>query len=203
MNWIDIGIIALLLYQTAMGYRKGLSRSVLDLAGIAAVVLITFTQFRLVSDLLGDLLSSSSPVIRWFSFLICLGLSMALINGVTCLVGRFIKTGSPTWINRITGLLLGGTRGIIITGMILMLYVALPVSTPLKSQFAQSALAPSAASVIPMVYDAVALRIRPDSRPFKDHFNDYFRSGKATDRTFITASGKDFGRLLRKIFSDP
>lgn len=203
MNWIDIGIIALLLYQMAMGYRKRLSQGVLDLIGIVAVVIITLTQFRLVSDLLGEILSSSSSLIRWLSFFICLGLSMALINGMMRLVSRFIKTSSQTWIHRLTGLLLGGTRGAIIASVLLLLYVSLPVSTPFKSQIVQSSLAPSALSLIPLVYDAVVPRINPSSRPFVDQLEYYFRSNKTVDTAFMTASADEVGRLLKRLFRPP
>jgi membrane protein required for colicin V production len=203
MNWIDIGIIALLLYQMAMGYRKRLSRSVLDLIGIVAVVIITLTQFRLVSDLLGEILSSSSALIRWLSFFICLGLSMALINGMMLLVSRFIKTSSPTWLDRVIGLLLGGTRGTIIASVFLILYVSLPISTPFTSQIAQSSLAPSALSIIPLVYDTVVPRIKPDSRPFVEQLEFYFRSNKTVDTAFMTASTDKFGQLLNRLFKPP
>ena len=171
MNWIDTGIIALLLYQMAMGYRKGLSRGVLDLIGIVAVVIIALTQFRLISDLLGEILSSSSSLIRWLSFFLCLGLSLALINGLMRLVSRFIKTSSSTWINRLIGLILGGTRGVIIASVLLILYVSLPISTPFKSQIAQSSLAPSALSIVPLIYDTVVPRFKADSRPFVEQLN--------------------------------
>ena len=203
MNWIDTGIIALLLYQMAMGYRKGLSRGVLDLIGIVAVVIIALTQFRLISDLLGEILSSSSSLIRWLSFFICLGLSLALINGLMRLVSRFIKTSSSTWINRLIGLILGGTRGVIIASVLLILYVSLPISTPFKSQIAQSSLAPSALSIVPLIYDTVVPRFKPDSRPFVEQLNHEFRSSKTVDTASITASSDEIGRLIKRLFSDP
>jgi uncharacterized membrane protein required for colicin V production len=207
MNWIDTGIIALLLYQMAMGYRKGLSRSVLDLIGIVAAVIITLTQFRLISDLLGEILSSSSSLIRWLSFFLCLGLSLALINGLMRLVSRFIKTASSTWINRLTGLILGGTRGVIITSVVLILYVSLPISTPFKSQIAQSSLAPSALSIVPLIFDTVVPRFKPDSRPFVEQLNHEFRSSKTVDTASMTAtmtaSSDNIIRLIKRLFSDP
>lgn len=203
MNWIDTGIIALLLYQMAMGYRKGLSRGVLDLIGIVAVVIIALTQFRLISDLLGEILSSSSSLIRWLSFFLCLGLSLALINGLMRLVSRFIKTSSSTWINRLIGLILGGTRGVIIASVLLILYVSLPISTPFKSQIAQSSLAPSALSIVPLIYDTIVPRFKPDSRPFVEQLNHEFRSSKTVDTASITASSDEIGRLIKRLFSDP
>lgn len=203
MNWIDTGIIALLLYQMAMGYRKGLSRGVLDLIGIVAVVIIALTQFRLISDLLGEILSSSPSLIRWLSFFLCLGLSLALINGLMRLVSRFIKTSSSTWINRLIGLILGGTRGVIIASVLLILYVSLPISTPFKSQIAQSSLAPSALSIVPLIYDTVVPRFKPDSRPFVEQLNHEFRSSKTVDTASITASSDEIGRLIKRLFSDP
>lgn len=203
MNWIDTGIIALLLYQMAMGYRKGLSRGVLDLIGIVAVVIIALTQFRLISDLLGEILSSSSSLIRWLSFFLCLGLSLVLINGLMRLVSRFIKTSSSTWINRLIGLILGGTRGVIIASVLLILYVSLPISTPFKSQIAQSSLAPSALSIVPLIYDTVVPRFKPDSRPFVEQLNHEFRSSKTVDTASITASSDEIGRLIKRLFSDP
>ena len=203
MNWIDTGIIALLLYQMAMGYRKGVFRGVLDLIAIVAAVIIALTQFRLISDLLGEILSSSSSLMRWLSFFLCVGLSLALINGLTRLISRFIKTASSTWINRLIGLILGGTRGVIIASVLLILYVSLPISTPFKSQIAQSSLAPSALSIVPLIYDTVVHRFKPDSRPFVEQLNHEFRSSKTVDTASITASSDEIGRLIKRLFSDP
>ena len=83
MNWIDIAIVIVVFFQAATGLRKGFARSLLDLAGIVAAVVISLTQFGLVSDFLIRLTGISTGWLHWFSLFACLVLSLALVNTVT------------------------------------------------------------------------------------------------------------------------
>ncbi len=178
MNWIDIAIVLLVFYKMATGFRKGFSRSLLDLAGIVVAVVISLTQFGLVSDLLGRVASVSSEWLHWFSLFTCLGLSLALVNAVTGVVGRPFQRSSKSLLSRATGLLLGGARGFVISSLLLTLYVFMPFTDSARAQLDRSSLAPRTMSIIPNIIDSVMHRVDPGAPPFMDKLERYLRSSQ-------------------------
>lgn len=171
MNWIDFLIIALILYNAARGFRGGLLQSTVNLIGFLVVLCIALTQFTRISGLLSDVLSRSSHTISWLSLLVCLGVASGLINAMTRLVGLFIKKTNPSVVDRAGGTVLGSLRGVLVVSLVLTVIRYFPVATPLKSSLEQSALAPSALSIVPIVYDGFVVKVVPSSRPFVDQID--------------------------------
>lgn len=178
MNWIDIAIVILVLYQMAAGYRKGFAGSLLDLAGIVAAVVISLTQFGLVSDLLGRVTGVSSGWLHWFSLFVCLGLSLALANAVTGAVGRSFRGASTSLLDRVAGFLLGGARGCVIASLLLILYVFIPFSGTARQHVDGSSLAPRTLPIVPAIIDSVMNQVDPGAPPLMDELERYFRSAQ-------------------------
>lgn len=177
MNWIDIAIGILVLYQAVTGFSKGFARCLLDLAGIVAVVVISLTQFGLVSDFLGRLTGISTGWMHWFSLLACLVLSLALVNAVTGVVGRSLQGASKSLLDRSACLLLGGARGCVIASLLLILYAFMPFTGSAKTQLDRSSLAPEAMSIIPAIIDTVMDRVAPGSPPVMEKLERYLLNG--------------------------
>ncbi len=165
MSWIDIAIGILVFYQAATGFGKGFARSLLDLAGIVAAVIISLTQFGLVSDLLGRLTGISTGWLHWVSLFACLVLSLALVNAVTGVAGRSFREASRSLLDRVAGFLLGGARGCVIASLLLILYAFMPFTGTAKTQLERSSMAPEAMSIIPAIIDTVMDRVAPGSPP--------------------------------------
>ncbi len=176
MNWIDIAIVILVLFQAATGFRKGLARSLLDLAGIVAASAIALTQFGLLSDFLGRLSGFSSDWLHWFSLFACLVLSLALVNAVTGMAGRTFQGGSRSLLSRLSGVLLGGARGYVISSLLLILSVFMPFTGAARTAIDRSSLAPQAMSVIPAIIDTIMDRVEPGSPPFMEQLERYLRT---------------------------
>ena len=178
MNWIDIAIVLLVLYQVAAGYRKGLAGSLLDLGGIVVAVIISLTQFGLVSDFLGRLTGFTSGWLHWLSLFACLGLSLALINAVTGAAGRSLRADSRSLVSRLAGMLLGGARGCVIASLLLILYAFMPFSGTAKAQLDRSSLAPEAMSIVPAIVDSVMDRVDPGTPPVMEELERFLQSSQ-------------------------
>ena len=179
MNWIDIAIVILVLYQAATGFRKGPARSLLDLAGIVAALVIALTQFGLVSGLLGRLTGLPPGWLHWFSLFACLILSLALANAVTGATGRSFQAGSRSLLSRVAGMLIGGARGYVISSLLLILYAFMPFTGTARAEIDRSSLAPEAMTIIPTIIDSVMDRLEPGSPPFMEELERYLRSTQA------------------------
>ena len=179
MNWIDIAIVILVLYQAATGFRKGPARSLLDLAGIVSALVIALTQFGLVSGLLGRLTGLSPGWLHWFSLFACLILSLALANAVTGAAGRSFQAGSRSLLSRLAGMLIGGARGYVISSLLLILYAFIPFTGTARAEIDRSSLAPEAMTIIPSIIDSVMDRLEPGSPPIMEELERYLRSTQA------------------------
>lgn len=177
MNWIDIVIGILVFYLAATGFGKGFARSLLDLAGIVAAVVISLTQFDLASALLGRLTGISIIWLHWFSLFACLVLSLALVNAVTSVSGGSFREASKSLLDRVAGLLLGGARGCVIASLLLILYAFMPFNDTAKTQLDRSYLAPEAMSIIPAIVDTVMDRVAPGSPPVMEKLERYLLAG--------------------------
>ncbi|MXW04284.1 MAG: CvpA family protein [Gemmatimonadetes bacterium] len=173
MNWIDIAIGILVIFQAATGFGKGIARSLLDLAGIVAAVVISLTQFGLVSDFIGRMTGISTGWLHWFSLFVCLVLSLALANVVTGVAGRSLRGASKSLLDRVAGFLLGGARGCVIASLLLILYAFMPFSGTAKTQLDRSSLAPETMSIIPAIIDTVMDRVAPGSPPIMEKLARY------------------------------
>ena len=180
MNWIDFLIIALILYNAARGFRGGLLHSTINLFGFLLVLCITLTQFTRISGLLSDILSRSSHTISWLSLLVCLGVTTAIVNGITRLAGLFIKKANPSVVDRAGGTILGSLRGVLVVSLVLTVIRYFPVAAPFKFSLEQSALAPSALSIVPIIYDGLVVRVVPGSRPFVDQIDRTLTSSRTS-----------------------
>ncbi len=80
MNWIDTGIVVLLLYQAAAGFLTGFRSSLLDLAALLAAITITITQITNLADLIRDFASVPPMTVLWISFFGCFVVSILVLN---------------------------------------------------------------------------------------------------------------------------
>lgn len=205
MNWIDIGIIALILYQGAIGFRNGLLRGILDLVGLMAALVITTTQIRWGTGVIQDTLSVPHSAARWLSFLLCIGGLTLIFQGIISLLSRFIRQTRRTWSDRIGGLFMGSMRGIITASLFLVLFTLMPLPAGLSTQIDQSPLAPSALVIVPSLYDFLATHVLPRTRPFYEQLNEHPTAPSATtaEATKMTTHRRSFLQLVDLLFSDP
>ena len=203
MNWIDIGIVALLLYQAAAGFRNGFRRGLLDLAALLAAIAITITQFTYVSDLIRDITSAPPLMARWLSFFGCFFVSILLLNGGLHVTGRFIRKRRHSWPDKAVGFCLGSCRGIILVSFLLTVFTMMPIPGPISTQIDQSPLAPSALAIVPMVYDSIASRVLPGSRPYIEHLNQYLALPSARTSSISLDAPESLLQMLKVLFQEP
>lgn len=203
MNWLDIGIVAFILYQAAAGFRRGIRRGVLDLVALIAALIITITQFTHIAEILRDFLSTPPVITRWLSFLGSFGVSMIVLNVVARLLSRLFGR-RRSWVDRFGGFFLGTLRGALLVSFFLALFTMMPIPDALTTQIEQSPLAPSALAVIPLVYDSIAPKVFPQTRSFYEQLNRYLALPSTTSNTAnMKTSPGQLLRFLELLFQEP
>ena len=177
MNLIDIAIVILILYQIATGLRKGFLRSLLDLTGIVVALVVSMTQFGLITNFLENIVDISPDWLGWFSLLACLGITIALVNAVINIVKQPLQRWdtNASVFSRLPGVLIGATRGGVIASLLLLMYVFMPLTNSTKLQLDGSSLALWVIDIIPTIIDSVMISVDPNSQPFMEQLERYLR----------------------------
>ena len=139
MNWLDVGLIALVLVSVASGLRQGFSRSGF---GFLAVI---------VAFLAAAWLSPAS--VKWF-VVVFVGLICA--GGIgACLLGRLLRTSGLEWLDRLLGGAFGLTNAVLLSVIAVLALMAfapkLTAKYVARSEFAPYAVeaARTVAQVVP------------------------------------------------------
>jgi len=125
---LDLIIIAILLYSTAIAWLKGFVREVFGLITVALAALIASWSYRNVATMFKD-------VVRTENVALFLGFSVIflviLIAGFIAiwLATKFMKFAKVEWADRLLGAAFGFIRGWMICAVILMALTAFEVQT--------------------------------------------------------------------------
>ena len=118
INWADVFIMVIILFNVIIGIRQGIIRGIIDLIGVIVAIFLAIFWFKAV----GENISSHSQI----SVEIANILSFAIIFLGVCLIARMIgiffkKIFSllfVSWIDGLGGALFGLTKGFVIVGIL-------------------------------------------------------------------------------------
>ena len=120
-NWVDLIIIIALLRTCYNGFGRGLWAELLNLIGALSITALTMNYAGVVTSWLGPWLSRLNPTVIAFLLFWMLFLSLlALAHVVIRQVAGAIKWERLHWATGMTGLALGGLRGLWWSGVLLV-----------------------------------------------------------------------------------
>jgi uncharacterized protein YkwD len=138
-NWVDLVIIAFLLYFFAEALRHGFWVILADFASFLGSLLLSLRVYQLLARFLRSSFSLSHSVSNALGFLISAILLEAILG---FLLGHLIvripkKLWRSTWL-KIAGPVLGVGEGLILVAFILTLIIGLPLKVSLKADVSAS-----------------------------------------------------------------
>lgn len=119
MNWLDIILILALAFFAFLGWRKGIIRAALTLAGLILGVFIAGRFYVLLGD---GLPISNTTAARIVAFLIILIAVLAIALVVAFLLRKTIAAIKLGCADRALGALFGFVAGAVICGVLLALF---------------------------------------------------------------------------------
>lgn len=119
MNWLDIILILALAFFAFLGWRKGIIRATLTLAGLILGVFIAGRFYVLLGD---GLPISNTTAARIVAFLIILIAVLAIALVVAFLLRKTIAAIKLGCADRALGALFGFVAGAVICGVLLALF---------------------------------------------------------------------------------
>ncbi len=137
-NWVDYGIITMLVLSVLMGVIRGFIRESMSLVTWVAAILIAYVYYEPVSEYFTRI---STPIFRWGLAAILLVLAVLILGGILShMLGRLIRFTKFGATDRVIGTAFGFLRGVLVVAVIVLLLNPTPLTKDKLWQ--QSALIP-------------------------------------------------------------
>lgn len=137
LNWFDYLIIAILFFYAYEGYSSGFIGALLDLINFIVSFVIGLRFYRFFAEILVDNFSITQGFSDAIGFFIATFLTEIIIG---ILIRKYftLRPSTSNRFNKILGILPGILSGTVLISFILILVIALSVSTPIKHSISSS-----------------------------------------------------------------
>ncbi|MGQ9779354.1 MAG: CvpA family protein [Bacillota bacterium] len=151
MDWFDAASLALLGFFIVTGYRRGLVSQLVGMAGIVLALVLAFSYF----DRVGDLLTHFLPLDTQMAGILGFVLVVILVNlGLALLVRAWraaTKSSGLSLLDSIGGAFFGGLKALFILVFIVVILVSLPLPA-LRQRVEQGILTAQLLRAAPVFY---------------------------------------------------
>ena len=153
LTWVDYLALVAVLRGCYVGYRSGLFPEILRIIAYVVTVVVTFrfreefAQFLTLKTFLNQTTSDA------FSFFLLIAGVFGLTKLVTLLFLRLLKVGDGNFFYRITGMIFGACRWVILLSLIFMGLDHLPLDTLKKDIRERSVTGHKIATIAPVLFD--------------------------------------------------
>jgi uncharacterized protein YkwD/uncharacterized membrane protein required for colicin V production len=134
MHYVDFLIVAGLLAYVVASTRRGALALSADLLSLLVAVLVALRLYHPIAGLLTDTLAIAPSYAKALGFLFVLLATQVLVGAAA---GQLVRLAPPHWhharLNRYVGVAPAAARGLIVTGAILLLIVAMPATRHLTA----------------------------------------------------------------------
>ncbi len=154
MVWVDWVILGAFVIAAVFGFRRGLLRQVVELAGLFfGVLLALYLTGGLVQDYAG-------PAADWritppLVFLVIVVVSMLVASVVGKVASEVVQVTFFGWFDQVGGALAGIGKGALWLSILITTMLHLGVSPALDAKLTESKLGPPLASLLPAAFEIV------------------------------------------------
>ncbi len=153
LNWLDVVIAITLLLALLLGIRAGLIRSVLNIAGVAAGLILANKFYFYGSSLLLRFTSMSKFIADFVSFVIIFAVVAVAFHFLGSFLTNLNRFKSLKMIDRIGGSAAGLAIGLTFIAISLFFLTTIPIFSGFQELFNDSYLAPPVVETTHNIYD--------------------------------------------------
>ncbi|MBI4493371.1 MAG: CvpA family protein [Chloroflexi bacterium] len=153
LNWVDWGVVAIVLVTIVAGFREGFIGSALDLLGLAVSVSAAALGHQQIAALALQVVDVPKAVATLGAFL---GLIVVVQLVYTTVVDLLLRLGRPLrvllgplrWVDRGLGVVPGAVKGLSYAALVLLPFTMFPLAPQVSAGIERSALASRLVSVV-------------------------------------------------------
>lgn len=128
MNWVDYGIIAIIVISAGIGIVRGFVKEVLSLASWAVAIWVALTFYTQVAEMLVEYIET--PSVRLFAAFLGLFIVLLILGAiVNHLFSKLVEKTGLSGTDRLLGLIFGLVRG----AAVIILVILLGRTTPMPA----------------------------------------------------------------------
>ncbi|MBI5267411.1 MAG: CvpA family protein [candidate division Zixibacteria bacterium] len=165
MNWIDAGLIVLLLASVIVGSKKGLVRELSAFVVFFAALLTSITYIDTFAVWMYQHIGGSPLLSAFVSFVLLLAVSYAVFKLLGLLFYKIASLKNQGKPDQIGGALVGFLRGWVAVGFLTFLVFLLPMPDKFYNYFGSSFFGPVVAKTVPFVYESTTA-VHPQNPSF-------------------------------------
>jgi uncharacterized membrane protein required for colicin V production len=187
MNWIDFVLIGLLLIAIFLGSRRGLFSGLMGVAGLMAGVIFSTNYLDWITSKFLSHMKVSTVMVAFMGFIVTFVIIYICAKLLGYIFYKVASLKSLGNLDKVGGAVMGIFNGWIILGVILFLFIFLPLPQGFVNQINNSFLAPGMRGVVPMIYD--------ESTPLHPHSPNLVNKMKNALRTQPSENAKGVGQF--------
>lgn len=187
MNWIDFVLIGLLLVAIIIGSRRGLFSGIMGMLGLASGIIFSINYSDQVTAKFLSHMRVSTVMVVFMEFIVVFVLVYLCIKIFGSLFYKFASLKPLGHLDKVGGAIMGIFQGWVVLGVILFLFIFIPLPDSFVAKIDSSFFAPGMRGVVPMIYDETAI-LHPENPSLVEKV-------KTALRTEAGKSSRDFGEF--------
>jgi membrane protein required for colicin V production len=185
MNWVDFGLIGLLLVAIIIGSRRGLFSGIMGMLGLTAGVIFSVNYVDGIAAKFLSHMRVSPVMVVFMGIVVVFVLVYVGIKIFGSLFYKFADLKPLGNLDKVGGAIMGIFQGWIVLGVFLFMLIFLPLPASLVDKLDESFFAPGMRGVVPMIYDETVF-LHPENPSFLEKM-------KQALKTEPGKSSRDFG----------
>ena len=153
LTWVDYLTLIAVLRGLYVGYRSGLFPEILRVVAYLATVIVTFRFHAELAQALTLKTFLNQTMSDALAFVALLAGTFALTKALTWLILKFLKVGDGNFFYRVSGMLLGACRWVMLLSLAFMLMNRLPLESLNKDIRDRSIIGLKISRVAPVMLD--------------------------------------------------
>ncbi|MCK4404516.1 MAG: CvpA family protein [candidate division Zixibacteria bacterium] len=199
MNWIDFVLIGLLLVAIIIGSRRGLFSGLMGILGLVGGVIFAINYTDQITAKFLSHMRVSTVMVVFMEFIVVFVLVYVGIKLLGYLFYKFASLNPLGNVDKVGGAIMGIFQGWIVLGVILFLFIFLPLPDSFVAKLDSSFFAPGMRGVVPMIYDETTF-LHPENPSLVEKVKTALRTepGKSSkDLGGFSAEGSSVSRIIR------
>lgn len=165
MNWVDVGLLALLIAMIVVGSKKGLVRELMAFFTFVAALIFSIRYIDQIAIKVHEKLNGSTMASAFISFILLMAVAYALFKLLGLVFYRIANLQGMGRRDRLGGALVGALRGWVALSLLVFLTFLIPMPDKYFQEFRESALGPTLARTLPALYEVTSV-VHPNDTSF-------------------------------------